>query len=265
MTAETEREKVIIVIKKLLNMAEHASSNEHEALAAAKQAEALMRKYNVQYADAIAAEIKTGASIVTKDCIATAKDNGTATKQTPPWAQQLGVRVAELFDAPVRLTFVKTNKGYESAIRFHGYEHDVEVAAWTFDVLVATINRICKVYRTHPNYLRNGRASMNAFRIGVVTSICTNLHQMALDKEQAEAQEETKRLAAAGALSSGTSLVWIKRDAVEKKFGKFEYRTKKRGASVKDAQAYHDGRTEGRKVEIQGAIKDGRSTKQLGA
>lgn len=249
----TEREKILAVIKKLLNMAEHSASNEHEALAAASRAEALMRKHNIQYAEAIKAEIKSGAGVVSQATVATAKDNGTATKQTPPWAQQIAVRVAELFDAPVRLDFIKTTKGYESAIRFHGYEHDVRVAVWTFDVLIATVNRLCKVYRKHPHYLLHGRTVMNAYRMGMVHSITNKIHQMVQEKELAEAQELAAKQLTDGTASTSTALVWIKRKAIDEKFGKFVYRQAK-APNIKNATAYHTGREDGRKVDIQSAI-----------
>jgi hypothetical protein len=241
-----DRDRIIATIKKLLSMAEHAGSNEHEALLAAKRAEALMRKHNVDYAEAIAAEIKTGKAIETRDVVATAKDNGTPTQATPPWAQQLAVRVGELFDSPVRLVRIETRKGrWETAVRFHGYVHDVEVASWTFDVLVKAVNRVCKAYRLHPNYLQNGRTVMNAYRLGVVHGILSTLSQL-IDAKIAEE-------AVVG--STSTALVLVKRKAIEDKFGEFKYRTAK-PASVKDRTAYHDGRVEGKKIEVQQALKD---------
>lgn len=247
----SDREKVIEVIKKLLSMAEHAGSNENEALVAAKRAEALMRKYNIDYAEAIATEIKFGAGMETRDCIATAKDNGTPTRATPPWAQQIGVRVGELFDSPVRLYRINTDKGMEVAVRFHGYTHDVEVAAWTFNMLVATINRVCKEYRKHPHYLANGRTVMNAYRMGVVHSVLTTLARMIAEKETVET-------------SSSTALVLVKRTAIEKKFGEFTYR-KVKGPSIKDSQAYHKGRVDGSAIEVQSAITAGTELKAIGA
>lgn len=249
MTEQTEREKVMVVIKKLLNMAEHAGANEHEALLAAKRAEALMSKYNIDYADAIATEIKTGAGMDTRDVIATAKDNGTRTLKTPPWAQQLAVQVGYLYDTPCRLGQIKTAKGMEQCIRFHGYTHDVEVAAWTFDLLVKTVNRVCKEYRKHPNYLRFGRTVMNAYRMGVVQSVMITIAGMVAEKTRTET-------------TTGTALVHVKRDAIAKKFGEFTYREAK-PAAIKDRAAYHHGREDGRKIEVQGAITEGDEVKQL--
>ena len=240
MTAD--REKVIILIKKLLTMAEHANSNEHEALAAAKQAESLMRKYNVDYAEAIAKEIKSGAGMTTGDVVATAKDNGTPTIQTPQWAQYLSVRVGNLYDTPVRLVRVRTSLGLEQAIRFHGYTYDVEVAVWTFDMLVKTINRLCKAYRKHPYYVANGRAVMNAYRLGVVHSILGTLDQMAFDKRVQET-------------SSGVALVWIKKEAIVKQYGAFDYQDAKVTKTTRDGLAYLIGRQDGRAVQVQGVIK----------
>lgn len=246
-----DRARVLETIKKLLSMAEHAGSNEHEALLAAKRAEALMRKHNIQYAEAIATEIKSGAGMVTEDVIATAKDNGTAVKEVPSWAQQIAVRVAELYDAPVRIVWVQTRKGDEAAIRFHGYEHDVKVASWTFEVLVAAVNRVCKAYRKHPRYIQQGRSVMNAYRLGVMHSVLGTLSEMIADKIREQAVE-----------SSSTALVLVKRDAIEKKFGEFTYR-KAKPASIMDRTAYHEGRVDGRAIEVQSAIDKPEELKAL--
>jgi len=232
-----DREKVIILIKKLLNMAEHANSNEHEALVAARQAESLMRKYNIDYAEAIAKEIKTGAGMTTVDSVATAKDNGTPTLKTPMWAQQLAVRVANLFDAPVRLTSVKDAKGrWEQGLRFHGYEHDVRVAKWTFDLLVAAINKVCKDYRKNPHYLDRGRTVMNAYRFGVVHSVLNTINDMIAEKMIAET-------------SGSMALV--------------EYTTPVKPTSVLDRHAYHSGREDGREIRVKTAIEQSSTSKQL--
>lgn len=256
----TERETVLIRIKKLLNMAEHANANEHESLVAAKQAESLMRKYNIDYAEAIAQEIKTGAGMATADCVATAKDNGTPTLRTPLWAQQIAVRLGELFDTPVRLCQVRTTVGspnsispegyWEQGVRFHGYTHDVEVAAWTFNLLVSTVNRVCKTYRKHPHYLANGRTVMNAYRMGVVHSILVTIREMTAEKDATQT-------------APGTALVLVKRDAIAKQYGQFTYREAK-APTVRDADAYHSGRVEGRKIEVRTAITEGTAPKQVG-
>lgn len=246
-----DRAKILETIKKLLSMAEHATSNEHEALAAAKRAEALMRKHNIQYAEAIATEIKSGVGMVTEDVIATAKDNGTAVKEIPSWAQQIAVRVGSLYDAPVRLQWITTRKGSEMAIRFHGYEHDVKVAAWTFEVLVAAVNRVCKNYRKNPHYLAKGRTVMNAYRLGVMHSVLGTLNGMIAEKDQV-------------VTSSSTALVLVKRDAIEKKFGAFTYRQTK-APSIMDRSAYHSGREDGRQIEVQRAIEEPEELKVLEA
>ena len=52
------REKLIAKIQKLLAMAKHNASNENEAATALRQAESMMRKHDVQFAEIEAQKIK---------------------------------------------------------------------------------------------------------------------------------------------------------------------------------------------------------------
>lgn len=236
----TDRDRALDKIRKLLAMANDGRGNEAEAMIAARQAEAMMRKFNIDYAEAIAKEIKSGAGIVHKDVVATAKDNGTPTVRTPTWAQFLAVRVGNLYDAPVRFAHIKTKLGTEQCIRFHGYSADVDVAVWTFEFLVATVNRLCREYRKHPYYIANGRSVMNAYRQGMVDGILRTLQGM-IDEKQAVQ------------LSSSTALVVVKQDAIEKTYGEFEYR-KATKQEIRDFHAYSAGHEVGKKVQVRTAL-----------
>ena len=57
MEMTNDRERLLAKIKKLLNMAKHNASNETEAATALRQAEAMMRKHDIQFAEIEAKEL----------------------------------------------------------------------------------------------------------------------------------------------------------------------------------------------------------------
>lgn len=121
-----ERQKIFEKIKKC--MALSASSNEHEAEAALRQARALMEKYGIDHADMLAYEaceesVRAGA------------------KNKPSnWESRLAAKVADAFDC--RLIFCGGwNRGEWT---FIGVDASPEIAGYAFSVLL----RQCKRART---------------------------------------------------------------------------------------------------------------------
>lgn len=239
---QTERESVLRRVEKLLAIARDDRANENEAAAAASQAEKLMRKFNIDFAQEIGSKIKQGQDMGTEDVVATAKDNGTPAERVPTWAQWLAVAVARMHDCGARSQYTRTDKGTEACIRFYGYADDVRVAAWTFDYLVKTVNRLCKAYRKDPRYLMGGRVVMNSYRNGMASGILNTINRAA-DEHQREMQ----------AAVSSRALVVVKQQAIEEKFGEFEYRQTKSTAHF-DPVAYAKGREAGKNIDIRRAV-----------
>jgi len=236
----TERASVLRRIQKLLAIAEDNRANEHEAAAAAGQAEKLMRKFDIDYADAIAQDIRKGhgENMTTVDVMATATVGPMLCKQVPGWAQWIAVAVADMHDCGARNAHMRTAKGQEACIRFFGYDTDVKVAAWTYEYLISTVNRLCKAFRKDARYIAGGRVVMNSYRSGMAMGILHNIKAMAAERHHEQQQAVASR-----------ALVVVKKDAIAEKFGAFQYATKESKAKV-DFTAYHDGHAAGKKIDV---------------
>lgn len=235
---ELARKKVLEKIQKLLRMAE-GKANVNESATAARQAEALMRKFNLDMKDVILEDLKNKKESIQSNWSRAAANMGPKSyhKRVPNWAQWVATECADLFDSWAAVSFVH---GVGKVVRFIGYTTDVEVCKWTFDYLIAEIRRHTKEYITKEEATTT---MADAYRNGITLSIVTNL------KEAAEA----KRKADAGS-REGTALVVAKRSAIEAllgqdlKYGKGEFDPKKMDASV--AMAYVKGRLDGKKVRV---------------
>lgn len=246
-----DRDAVLRRIQKALAIAEDSRANEHEALAAARQAEALMRKYQIDHADVIATSIKKGHDLSTEDIVVTAKDNGTRVERTPLWAQWLAVRIAKLNDCEVRCVRVQTAKGYETGLRFLGYTGDVQVSKWMLEYLAATVLRLCKEFRNDYRYKVGGRSTMDAYRKGLVLGICAQFHEMEAEKKR---QQE--------AASASRALVVVKANAIAEHFGETKY-GKPQKANVGDDGAFAAGHRDGKNVKINTGAIGGPATGNL--
>ena len=236
----TERESVLRRVQKLLAIANDDRANEHEAAAAAAQAEKLMRKFNIDFAQEIANDVRKGHGehMVVADVVATAKDNGTPCERVPGWAQWIAVAVAHMHDCGARSQYTITEKGQEACIRFYGYDTDVKVASWTYEYLIKTVNRLCKEFRKNPRYLAGGRVVMNSYRNGMATGILHTIEAVAAER-QAEQQAQV----------ASRALVVVKQHAIAEKFGEFKYESRTTKSKF-DPVAFHDGREAGKKIDV---------------
>lgn len=121
-----ERKKIFEKIKKC--MALSASSNEHEAEAALRQARAMMEKHGIDHADMLAYEaceesVRAGAK-----------------NKPSSWETRLAAKIADAFDC--RLVFVSGWRNGEWT--FIGVDASPEIAGYAFSVLL----RQCKRART---------------------------------------------------------------------------------------------------------------------
>ena len=119
----SERNKIFEKIKKCLALS--ASSNEHEAEAALRQARALMEKYDIDHADMLAYEacensVKSGAK-----------------SKPSSWETRLAAKIADVFNC--RLIFVSGWKNGEWT--FIGVDAAPEIAGYAFAVLLRQCKR----------------------------------------------------------------------------------------------------------------------------
>lgn len=126
-----ERKKIFEKIKKC--MALSASSNEHEAEAALRQALALMKKYDIDHADMLAYE--AGEERI----------KSSASKKPTNWETGLAMRVADAFGC--RIIFAGAGWGSNLKYRDHGewcfigVDAAPEIAGYGFAVLLRQCKR----------------------------------------------------------------------------------------------------------------------------
>ena len=241
MANETEKAKILERIKKLLTLAENAGATVDEASTAAMKARALMSEYNITYEDAIREELATDEDAVVSDSSwaqaspyiqANIDRRGFKVKDIPDYSQWLAVAVSDLFDC-------KASQGkdlrFGACIRFFGYKQDVIVAKWTFDYLLDTVRRATtKFMSTYENEAISKKKAAASFRVGMARAIIISIAKII----------EGRKAMAAGQ----NALVIYKQDAIEKKFGKFNYGQSKPRDYDQRAMVY--GYIEGEKVNV---------------
>lgn len=223
-------------VTKLLAIANDHRADANEAAAAASQAEKIMRKYQIENADLIEAELKANKSALTmRPVFANMKRDDAkrpAAVKNPPWGQFLAVAIAKLYDCQARQGFDENQFGKVAAsIRFYGYHADVEMCAFTFDYLVSVL--ISSVADRQKNVTKD-RLATEAFRKGFVNQLTRAISDMAA----AKASEVT-----------GRGLMVMKSSAIEAAFGAASYVTKK-FAPAKNAEAYAAGVHAARQVDV---------------
>lgn len=119
-------------ITKLLAMAQHERSNEHEAEVAMRMAERLMREHNIELADL---ESSSGKQTVYKWRSITIPVGEFADKPAswfPMWTGYLSIGVGRFTDCNVVRC---RDEKYGECVKFQGDETDLEYAAWLFKKL----------------------------------------------------------------------------------------------------------------------------------
>lgn len=218
--------------KKMLAIAEDSRANPGEAAAAAAMAEKIMRKYQIDNADVIAADLGSGnADMFGTEDVGSTLDVEGRSKESKSWAGSLAVRVAGFTDCQAR--YVWSGK-HGKAIRFSGYAADAQMARFTYIYLVNTMAAASRAYAKENG---SDRTSLESFRQG----FCKSLRDL-LDQATAAKKAEMQ------ASVSSRSLVVVKGQAVADYFGDVKYRDKSSRRRVTDA--YSDGAYEGNKVDV---------------
>lgn len=242
------RKKLVEKIQALLRMAE-GKANHNESATAARQAEALMRKFNLEMHDVILQDLKDRDSIGTEWSRASVNmGKRSHHKRVPPWAQWLATGCAKLFDCEVHLAKVKEAG---AVVRFVGYSTDVQVCKWTFDYLIAEIRRLSKVFIVEH---RADTKMSDAYRNGMCIEVRMRLQEAVDDKQKAaQAKGGTAMvLMSAKKQAIEEAIGWAhgykdgRADKIAKKLLK-EMDTEEGRAA---AYAYVKGREDGKKVNI---------------
>lgn len=241
-----EHANVIAKVRKLLALASNAGAAPNEAATAARQAQALMKKHNLEQSDVIFKELKDTSNMEMQWVRATTRKNAPRPNlDTPLWAQVIAGPCADLFDCQVNIRRAVLKQGACSIVAFYGYKTDLTVCVWTYEYLLDCVRRLGREFEERAEQLaRAGHASSNresldAFRVGCATEIAARLQALVEQKRQEERGNSTS-----------TALVVSKRAAVEEAFPDQPFGRCDAGKFTKSAVAMMAGRIAGSKVNL---------------
>ena len=254
-TTNTEMDGVLRRIKKLLAMANDGRGDVNEAAAAARMAEGLMRKFQLDHADIIIADLKKGDALCEDHVIGEMKADGAGRRtnpmtSNPSWAQHLAVAIARLNDCEVRQTTRPNFFGTPSAaLSFYGFKADVQVCCWMFTYL---LSQCVAAVRTFQAETFRDRTESDSFRKGFITIITARIYAQGEEKrEEAKAAEQFAigQARARGETSTALTLTSAKTLAIKEKFGSFGYKDSFR-STVRDGSAYAEGMRKAKDVDL---------------
>ena len=227
-------------LAKLMAVAKNAGSAEGEASNALRMAEAIMRKFGLEEADAVTEAPKN--FDWSSQFVPYVYDGCKATKM-PPWIQCMAVGVAEFTDTVAK---IHTRNG-GVGIGFYGEISDVAFAQWLLQYL---IDNVQKEASAHVELGRSGRIQ---FRTAMASRISKRMKDLRAERTEAFAA------------STGTALVVVNRKIEERnqEFGASNYKTTK--IEVRDRGAFEAGCAAGNKVNFSKPISGKQAHAQLTA
>lgn len=243
----TDKDKALSKIHKLLRLAKDGRGNATEAETAMRQAQALMRRFNIDEAEATHADLKNSPDAIIRAWCKAGYHAKAIMRTVPTWTGLIAVGVGKLYECRVAVA-----KGPDNAavgVVFGGYHVDVQVATWTFEYLLDCVKRAGDLFE---DAVLNGKASVlqemglqpqhalylltltskrrkGEFRQGMATELQHRLYAMAEEREVAQQVSP-----AAGAL------VIAKQAALDAHFGETNTRKHKAKASTAAAAAGHN-------------------------
>lgn len=213
------KEKVIKRIQKLLSMAGSKSYNPNEASVAAKRAQELLDKYNINISEVEAKEVTTVDVELVQNRI------------IDDWKMMLADAMQTAFG--IRSLILSTRPPYSGqGIRFVGGEVDVEVAKYTYDFLVETVDRLYEEGEEEISY-----------KMGVASSICAKLRAMGQEEKEKQAEKKNE-------------IIFIKGRAIQDYLAEqnIQGATPQQRQQVTDQEALRKGYKAGEGVEIRKGI-----------
>lgn len=218
--------KVIERIKKCLALAQ--SDNPNEAATALRQAQKLMREYNLSEN-----ELKTSNVNEHRERF------GKGIRKPPTWMNYLTAVCANCFDCE-RVLQTYRNAGYKEVV-FIGIGEAPRMAYYAYEVLARQLNQARDKYvkEQREHYIRVPRTLANSFAIGWVISVGDKI-------ESLKAKEETP------VVSNEKALVIVANNLV-KEYMNNNYKNIKKTKAGKDkieAEAFTQGIKEGKKANL---------------
>lgn len=192
--------KIFERIKRLLAMAEDASSP-NEAAIAARRAKSLMDAHQIASASEILDEIREDTGLVDESITV-------GNKTVPSYLSVMATAIGKFYDCEI-------SRGMNT-VQFYGYKDDVKLASYAFSAFRSFLERAAeKSWQEnkggYPPYgTPSARAYKGDFRRGFASGLSAKLrHEKALRE-----REQT---------ATGTELVVVKKGAITEKYGQFRY------------------------------------------
>lgn len=217
-------------LQKLLAIAADTRADPNEAAAAAAQAEKIMRKFQIEHADIVAAELLRAENFTDDERVSAGLANRTETWTL--WAQTLAIAVAKLHDCQVRRGYSREGG---AQLRFVGYRADAQVARWTYLYILGCMKRDAAA--TKARFPHASRKNMDAYRIGYVAAVGRSLEE-AYQAKRAEMEAQP----------GSRALVISKEAAVRERFGDMKVRRKE--SSLGGVAGYGNGFQAGQQVDV---------------
>jgi len=227
-----ERQRIIDRVRKMLAMADD-NANANEAATAARMAEALMRKHQIDNADLLASRMA--------DEGVQTWDYGRNTRTMVGWISYLAAGVATANDCDA----IGKKRNGRTYIEFTGMAEDIAMAEAMLPYLVSEVDRLAKRQG-------GGRAELGAFRRGCASTIARRLRELAAER-RAQFEETT----------AGTALVTAKGAAIVAATGRPFQNFSSRRANEREAYAYQAGRRAGNNVSLSPQVGGRRHTTGL--
>lgn len=245
----TKRDDVIRKIKACLARAKDGSgASPAEAATAARQAEALMRKYNLEMREVIAEDLNDPNNITWAYVRSNMfKNNKAYIKDVQEWAQWIAVECGKLYDCKVALRRVPTEG---MVVSFFGYKMDVDVCCWVYDYLLDCCRRASlQIKPEHVPAYELERLRKEPPRLWTPISKYRAIFREGMATELARRLAEAVEAKNSAITSTGTSLIVSKGSAIIAKFGEFGTRQTEKKADV-FSSAFQKGLREGKKVHL---------------
>lgn len=246
-TEDTELQAVMRRVQKLLAIAADSRANPAEAASAARMAERVMRKYQLEHADVVAEQLKSMDNFHHEEVSPTLDLDAAGAHRVPLWSQSLGNYIAAFMDCKFCLAIDRS--GLRN-LRYMGIRSDVTVALWLHRYIVSNLNRCAEQFvAEHPGARK---AHTSSFRRGYVAAVCLALDE-ATQEKRAEMQAE----------SGSRALVVAKDRAVADHFGEWAPKNRKPSPPA-STEAHLMGVAEGKKLDVKRrAIEGEHSDDQL--
>lgn len=185
---------ILVKIKKLLAMAQDASSP-YEAAIAMKMARRLMDEY--QISEIVLENSAAGTGFAEQH-------SGAIYARMPVWQQSIALAIGQLNDCMVAKVLIPNTRQYQ--ICFKGFQADVTTASLMYEALIQQAERLSADYRD--------RQAKQAFLSGFAQGLSDQLARIYQERQKIK-------------MTSGKSLVLAKKQLVEQQFGRTRTRTQK--------------------------------------